>query len=179
MRGSYPSTGSGTPPTDVADGTINPNAWSALLQAGGQNLPVGSSVQLHTFAMCFNAPPAPPSADVAAAVSVPGTVVHGGSVTETVTVTNNGPSDATHVVTGVVIPRGFTVTNRGGGTLLGSSVVSFTAPTLVPGASLTYTVVLTAPTNPQSTQLGALSAASPTADPTPANNSDRHTVTIS
>jgi hypothetical protein len=52
MRGSYPSTGSATPPTDVADGTTNPSAWSALLQAGGQNLPTGSSVQLHAFAVC-------------------------------------------------------------------------------------------------------------------------------
>jgi hypothetical protein len=52
MRGSYPSAGSATPPTDVADGTTNPSAWSALLQAGGQNLPAGNSMQLHTFAMC-------------------------------------------------------------------------------------------------------------------------------
>jgi outer membrane biosynthesis protein TonB len=52
MRGSYPSTDSATPPTDVADATTNPSAWSTLLQAGGQNLPAGSSVQLHTFALC-------------------------------------------------------------------------------------------------------------------------------
>ena len=56
MRGSYPSTGSGTPPTEVTDGTTNPSAWTALLQAGGQNLPAGSSMQLHTFALCFNVP---------------------------------------------------------------------------------------------------------------------------
>ncbi|MGH3670606.1 MAG: hypothetical protein ACRDSH_08205, partial [Pseudonocardiaceae bacterium] len=60
MRGSYPSTGSGTPPTEVGAGT-NPSAWTALLQAGGQNLPAGSSMQLHIFAMCFNAPQATPT----------------------------------------------------------------------------------------------------------------------
>ncbi|HEX4100800.1 MAG TPA: hypothetical protein VHY21_09700 [Pseudonocardiaceae bacterium] len=61
MRGSYPSTGPGTLPTDVADGTTNPSAWTALLQAGGQNLPAGNSMQLHTFAMCFTIPTATPT----------------------------------------------------------------------------------------------------------------------
>jgi hypothetical protein len=56
MRGSYPSTGSGTPPTEVANATTNPSSWTALLQAGGQNLPAGSSMQLHTFTLCFNVP---------------------------------------------------------------------------------------------------------------------------
>ncbi len=56
MRGSYPSTGSGTPPTEVTDATTNPTTWTALLQAGGQNLTTGKSVQLHTFALCFNLP---------------------------------------------------------------------------------------------------------------------------
>jgi hypothetical protein len=38
MRGSYPSTGPGTPPTpptEVAEGATNPSAWTALVQAGG------------------------------------------------------------------------------------------------------------------------------------------------
>jgi hypothetical protein len=61
MRGSYPSTAAGTPPTEVADGTTNPSAWTALLQAGGQNLPTGNSMQLHTFAMCFNVPQPTPT----------------------------------------------------------------------------------------------------------------------
>ena len=135
-------------------------------------------MQLHTFAMCLNTPPVAPSADVAAAVGAASTVAHGASITETVAVTNNGPSDATNVVTGVVVPRGFTVTNPGGGTRLGSSVVLFTEPTLAAQATVTYTVVLTAPATPQGTELGALSAASPTPDPNPANNSARKTVTV-
>jgi TolB protein len=61
MRGSYPSTGPGTLPTEVTDTTTNPSAWTALLQAGGQNLPGGNSMQLHTFAMCFNVPTVPPT----------------------------------------------------------------------------------------------------------------------
>jgi len=50
MRGSYPSTGSGTPPTEVTDATPNPTAWTALVQAGGA--PSSGSADLHAFAMC-------------------------------------------------------------------------------------------------------------------------------
>jgi len=50
MRGSYPSTGSGTPPTEVTDGTTNPTAWTALEQAGGA--PASGSADLHAFALC-------------------------------------------------------------------------------------------------------------------------------
>jgi hypothetical protein len=49
MRGTYPSTGSGNPPTEVTDGTTNPTAWTALVQAGGVG---GFSIQLHSFALC-------------------------------------------------------------------------------------------------------------------------------
>lgn len=78
----------------------------------------------------------------------------------------------------MVVPRGFTVTGRGGGALLGSSIVSFTDPTLAAGASVTYTVVFAAPTSPRTAELGAVSAASPIRDPNPANNSARRTITI-
>ncbi|HZS21585.1 MAG TPA: hypothetical protein VFA63_11440, partial [Pseudonocardiaceae bacterium] len=50
MRGSYPSTGSGNPPTEVPDATTDPTAWTALLQAGGA--PASGSADLHAFAMC-------------------------------------------------------------------------------------------------------------------------------
>jgi hypothetical protein len=55
MRGSYPSTGSGTPPTEVTDGTTNPSAWTALLQAGGA--PASGTADLHGFAMCAQPTP--------------------------------------------------------------------------------------------------------------------------
>ncbi|MGC1734159.1 MAG: hypothetical protein WA731_16140, partial [Pseudonocardiaceae bacterium] len=61
MRGSYPSTGPGTLPTEVTDATTNPSAWTALLQAGGVGLPAGSSMEMHTFAMCFNVPTVNPT----------------------------------------------------------------------------------------------------------------------
>jgi Tol biopolymer transport system component len=78
MRGSYPSTGPTTPPTEVTDGTTNPSAWTALLQAGGVGLPAGSSMELHTFAMCSNVPqptptpsPSPVPTDTPAPTPVP------------------------------------------------------------------------------------------------------------
>jgi hypothetical protein len=56
LRGSYPSTGSASPPTEVADVTTNPTAWTALMQAGGVG---GFSTQLHSFALCAQPSTAP------------------------------------------------------------------------------------------------------------------------
>jgi hypothetical protein len=78
MRGSYPSS-SGT--TEVANGAVNPTTWTALLQAGGQNLPAGSHMNLHGYAMCATPPP------TLAMSCAPGSVRVGGSVTCTATVT--------------------------------------------------------------------------------------------
>ena len=89
MRGSYPSTGPGTVPTDVADGTTNPSAWSALLQAGGQNLPTGSSMQLHTFALCAqpSETPGPTPTSTQLGVTPPSPATAGTAQTLTATVT--------------------------------------------------------------------------------------------
>jgi len=67
MRGSYPSTGSGTPPTEVTDGTTNPSAWTALEQAGGA--PASGSADLHGFALC--AQPTPTSTPTPSPTPVP------------------------------------------------------------------------------------------------------------
>ena len=56
MRGSYPSTGSGNPPTEVSDGATNPSAWTAVLQSGGVALTTGRTSQLASFAMCAQPP---------------------------------------------------------------------------------------------------------------------------
>ncbi len=50
MRGSYPSTGSGTPPAEVTTNTTNPSAWTAFVQSGGAS--ANGPVSLHGFAMC-------------------------------------------------------------------------------------------------------------------------------
>lgn len=89
MRGSYPSSGPGALPADVADGTTNPSAWSALVQAGGQNLPTGSSMQLHGFALCAqpSATPTPTSTSTQLGVTPSGPAAAGTEETLTATVT--------------------------------------------------------------------------------------------
>jgi len=71
------------------------------------------------------------SADVAVAVAGPGSVVAGTVYTNTVSVTNNGPSTATNVVVIDTRPDGSTVTN--------------TYPTLAAGGSTNFMVTYTAP----------------------------------
>jgi hypothetical protein len=50
LRGSYPSTGSATPPAEVSDATTNPTTWTTVAQAGGA--PASGTVVLHAFALC-------------------------------------------------------------------------------------------------------------------------------
>jgi hypothetical protein len=95
MRGSYPSTGPGTLPADVADGTVDPSAWTALLQAGGQNLATGSSMQLHSFAMC--AQPSPATSSPTPTTSPTGTASP--TPTPTTTTTTTPPPGATATTT--------------------------------------------------------------------------------
>jgi hypothetical protein len=72
MRGSYPTT-PGTPPIAVGDGTANPDTWSALGQAGGQNLSAGKHMTERAFAMCATAPPTPPVPVTGAASAITNT----------------------------------------------------------------------------------------------------------
>jgi hypothetical protein len=85
MRGSYPSNTAASPPGAVADAAANPDTWTALQQAGGQNLSAGKHMTTNAFAMCATDPVAPfaatgdpiavggSSADVAGAVTPAGT----------------------------------------------------------------------------------------------------------
>lgn len=138
MRGSYPSTGTATPPADTPDGTTNPDAWSALLQAGGQNLPTGSSVQLHTFALCAQPAQAPAATPTSTRLSVtPSTPAPAGTdETLTATVTPDAPG---------------TVQFRNGTALLGDPVTvtggAASLTTTLPPGTHTLTATFT-PTDP-------------------------------
>lgn len=121
MRGSYPSTSAGTPPTDVADGTANPSAWSALLQNGGANLSTGSSTQLHAFAMCAQA----------------------AAVTPTQTSTQLGVTPSTPAAAGTAETLTATVTPASAGTVQfrdGTSALG--APVTVTGGTASLTTTL-------------------------------------
>ena len=72
-------------------------------------------------------------------------VVAGGTLTYTITVTNNGPSTATNVVVTDPLPTGLTFTSgtasNGGTVANANNTVTATIPTLASGASATITVV--------------------------------------
>jgi uncharacterized repeat protein (TIGR01451 family) len=91
-----------------------------------------------------------------------------GTTTVTVTVTNRGPSTAAKVMSGLILPRGFTVANAGGGEVQGSAVF-FSAAALHSGKTLTYRVGVISHVKGRAV-LGA-SALSGTRDPIYRNNS--------
>jgi len=110
----------------------------------------------------------PARADLAITMSTPASLTHGTSGTITVTVTNNGPQPAAHLLTALYVPNGLTITNSGGGTVLGG-VDFFTAPTLAAGQKLTYTVTVKAGTTKKTVSLLAVTG-SETRDPNLLNN---------
>jgi uncharacterized repeat protein (TIGR01451 family) len=101
----------------------------------------------------------------------------GGVVTQTVTVTNAGPSPARSIATVVTVPRGFTLTGNGGGTVR-NRTDRFSAPSLDSGASLTYTLVLTADPSASGRLTVEADALAGTADPNLRNNAARDGVQI-
>ena len=114
--------------------------------------------------------------------SGPATVTAGNNLTYTITVTNNGLSDAQSVAVTDVVPAGTTfvsvVTSQGSasnsaGTITGNLGV------LGAGASATETIVVTANTGDvnNSTITNTATVSSPTTDPNPNNNTSAPVVT--
>lgn len=95
----------------------------------------------------------------------------------TLVVTNKGPSPATAVRAAISLPAGFTVVSAGGGTLRGG-IVTFSAPALAPGGSVTYAVVARAPAVGRGGRLLAAVAASQTRDPALLNNVTARRLTL-
>jgi uncharacterized repeat protein (TIGR01451 family) len=93
----------------------------------------------------------------------------GATVTATVTVTNHSTTTASAVVTALSLPSGITVTSTSGGTTA-EDIVTWTSPTLAPGASVSY--VVTGSVNPGLSGYQNLNAgvSSSTDDPATGNN---------
>jgi uncharacterized repeat protein (TIGR01451 family) len=101
MRGSYP--GSATATATATDGS-QPDAWTALAQAGGQSLSSGRHVTTHGYAMCATEA-SPSGADLSLAiVDAPDPVTVGHALTYTLTVSNAGPSAAAGVTLDQTLP---------------------------------------------------------------------------
>ena len=111
----------------------------------------------------------PDRADLKVGVSVPSQAADGSSVTETVTVTNQGPATASKVVTVLTDPPGLTVTNAGGARVTGS-VLTWTTASLAPGASETFTATVQVGTHAKGVVAVAAGALSATPDPDLLNN---------
>ncbi|HEY3215102.1 MAG TPA: OmpA family protein [Candidatus Eisenbacteria bacterium] len=108
-------------------------------------------------------------ADLAVTKSGPALVAALGSISYTLTVTNNGPSSAANVALRDSLPAGVTFASASdGGTQSGGVVTWPGVASLASGASLTRTVTVTAPAS--GTLLNIASATSTSADPTPNNN---------
>ena len=107
-------------------------------------------------------------ADVAVTYTGPAAVDPLAPIGYSLTVTNNGPSAAA-VTVADTLPAGVTfVSASNGGTLAGNVVTWPAIASLGTGASVTYTVNVTAPVS--GTLVSLATAASSTADPDPSNN---------
>jgi uncharacterized repeat protein (TIGR01451 family) len=131
-----------------------------------------------------------PSADVSVTKTDSADPVQAGSnITYTITVTNNGPSDAQSLSLSDAVPANTTlvsVTTPAGWTRTdlvpagGTGTLTFTRPTLAAGVSSVFTVIVnvTAGTANGTTISNTATVSSSTADPTPGNNSATETTLV-
>ena len=129
------------------------------------------------------------SADLSIVKTAPAAATNGSNLTYTITVTNNGPSDAASVTMADTLPANttfvsesqptgpaFTCTNPPPG---GTGTVSCSIATLTAGTSATFSIVvqiaLAAPLGPSSNTATVTTA---TTDPNPTNNSSTAVTTI-
>jgi hypothetical protein len=83
----------------------------------------------------------PDLADLALTLTTPHTGADGAVLTETITVTNLGPATAINVGTALAEPPGLTVVNGDGASVFGP-VLTWTTPSLAPGAVLSFAVTV-------------------------------------
>jgi uncharacterized repeat protein (TIGR01451 family) len=111
-----------------------------------------------------------PSADLALTKSVDNaTPPAGGNVVFTLTVTNNGPNNATGVVVSDPLPAGLTYVSDDGGGAYDSSTGLWTVGAVANAASATLHITATAVSTEQIDNVAQITAATPL-DPNPANN---------
>jgi hypothetical protein len=108
-------------------------------------------------------------ADVALSVTAPATVDDGATFTETVTVTNHGPSPATGIATNLLINNGLFVASARGATV-DSGDLLWNDASLAAGTSVTHTATFIVHHNVHaSTHIGGVTE-SAVEDPDLANN---------
>jgi uncharacterized repeat protein (TIGR01451 family) len=121
------------------------------------------------------AAPAPPAADFGIARSAsPTTVTQNSNITQSITVTNNGPDSASALVA-YPVPSGFTFVSAGQGAFgIGQSALAagVSTGTMASGASLPFEIVIQANTVGAGQSIGnaTVTAQSPAVDPVGGNN---------
>jgi Domain of unknown function DUF11 len=148
-------------------GTVTAGSAFAGQLAGTVTDPAGDTGSW-SFTLAVTSP-GPARADLSLTLAAPAQVHPGAPAAITLTVRNAGPSAAGRTGTALLIPRGWTVTSPGGGTLIGRQLLTFTATSVPAKGSVTYTVILTAPAAKSLVLLPAATA-SVTADPSYRNN---------
>ncbi len=113
-------------------------------------------------------------ADLVVFKTGPPVVLAGSNLTYTINVTNLGPSTATNVLVNDFLPANVVYVSASSGGSVASRVVSWpTVSSLANGATLNYTVTVTAPASGSITNLATVT--STTTDPNPANNNGSST----
>ncbi|HEX7149892.1 MAG TPA: hypothetical protein VF618_00275 [Thermoanaerobaculia bacterium] len=117
-----------------------------------------------------------PLADLAVTKSGPATIIAGSPATYTITVTNNGPSDAVNVTLTDLVPALTFVsfTQLSGPAFNCNTAVQCSIATFVNGATAAFELVV----EPESSFTNTARVRSPTSDPTLGNNSASVTTTI-
>jgi uncharacterized repeat protein (TIGR01451 family) len=111
-----------------------------------------------------------PSADLALTKTVNNAApAAGGTVIFTLTVTNNGPNNATGVVVNDLLPNGLAYMSDDGGGAYNSGTGLWTVGAVVNGASATLHITATAGSTERIDNVAEITAATPL-DPNPANN---------
>ncbi len=109
-------------------------------------------------------------------------VVAGGTLTYTITVTNNGPSTATNVVVTDPLPTGLTFTSgtatNSGTVTNAANVVTATIPTLASGASATITVVTAVSSTATGTLTNTATVDTTENDTVPSNDTSTQTTAL-
>jgi uncharacterized repeat protein (TIGR01451 family) len=112
----------------------------------------------------------PARADLAVSLSAPGSAKTGSTFSYTLTVTNNGPDPALGMTAALYLPSGLKVISSSPTATNFFGLLSWSASSLSPGASLTYTVTVQVTAKGGATLAIAAAAASGSLDPNLFNN---------
>jgi uncharacterized repeat protein (TIGR01451 family) len=136
--------------TYTATGTLSPSATGTLTNTATVTAPTGFFDTLPTNNSASDIDAIDTSADIGTTKSGPATVVPGGTLGYTVTVSNNGPSDATNVSLTDALPANtsFVSVNQTSGPAFtcgfAAGTVTCTAATLAAGATAEFSIVFQA-----------------------------------